>query len=71
MRAGGNTYILKAASAFSGTFSLTESGEEIGSIAPPQGFFSLTITADLPDDVAPEVKAFLIWLVIIIGGDSG
>ena len=61
---GGQTYILKAASAFSGTFLLIENDKEIGSIAPPQGFFSLTFTAELPDDLALELKAFLIWLVI-------
>jgi hypothetical protein len=71
VKAGGKTYMLKAASAFSGAFLLTESEEEIGSIVPPHGFFSLAITADLPDDLALEVKAFLVWLVIIIGGDSG
>lgn len=66
----GKTYVLKAASVFSGAFLLTKSEKEIGSIAAPRGFFGPTITADLPDYLALEVKAFVIWLVLVASSHS-
>jgi hypothetical protein len=44
---------------------LTENAVPIGTIAP-QGFFGRKAKAELPDELAPELKAFLIWLVILI-----
>ena len=61
----GRTYTLKAAGAFGRAFVLTEHEVQIGSIAP-NGWFSRTCTAELPDDLALEVKAFVIWLVIVM-----
>jgi len=65
VQAGGRNYALKAASWFGRAFVLTENEVQIGSIAR-QGFFSRTSKAELPDDLALEVKAFLIWLVILM-----
>lgn len=65
VRAGGRTFSLKAASAFGRAFVFTENDVEIGKIAR-RGIFSSKSTAELPDDLAVEVQAFLIWLVIII-----
>jgi len=62
---GAQTYTLKAASMFDTAFVLIGNGGEIGSIAP-KGLYSLKSVADLPDELALEVKAFMIWLVIII-----
>ena len=61
---GLKSYTLKAVSTNSRAFLLVEGGSRIGSIAP-NGFFSRKFTADLPDDLAPEIQTFLIWLVII------
>ena len=36
-----------------------------GSIAP-LGLFRRKAKADLPDDLALEIKAFLIWLVVVM-----
>jgi hypothetical protein len=62
---GGRAYTLKGASTFGRAFVLTESDREVGSIAP-QGFFGRKAKANLPDDLSLEVRAFLIWLVIIM-----
>ncbi|MGB6536318.1 MAG: hypothetical protein WBF58_10185 [Xanthobacteraceae bacterium] len=65
MQVGGRTLVLKAASTFGRTFVLTERETQIGSIAP-LGWFTRKCRAELPDDLAPEVQAFLIWLFIIL-----
>jgi hypothetical protein len=65
VQTGGRTLTLARASAFGRTFALTENGAAIGTIAP-QGFFSRKSKADLPDDLPMELKAFLIWLIIVI-----
>lgn len=65
VQADGRTITLARASAFGRAYALTENGTRIGTIAP-QGFFSRKSKAELPDDLAPELKAFLIWLVILI-----
>jgi hypothetical protein len=63
LQAGGRTYLLSPASVFGRAFVLTENAVKVGSIAR-NGFFSRMSTAELPDDLALEVRAFLIWLVI-------
>jgi hypothetical protein len=65
VRAGAATYALKSASWLGRAFVLTENDATIGSIAR-QGFFSRKSKADLPDKLAPGLKAFLIWLVISV-----
>jgi hypothetical protein len=65
VQAGGKTYTLKAASLFGRAFVLAENAVEVGRIAR-RGFFSRKSTADLPDDLALEIKAFLIWLIIVV-----
>ena len=63
LQAGGRIYLLSPASMFGRAFVLTENGSKVGSIVR-SGFFSRMSTAVLPDDLALEVQAFLIWLVI-------
>jgi hypothetical protein len=65
MQIGSKAYTLKAASAFGRAFVLTEGERDVGSIAP-QGLFGRKTKVDLPDDLALEVKGFLIWLVILM-----
>lgn len=61
----GKTFTLKAASAFWRAFVLIEGDREVGTIAP-LGLFTRKAMADLPDDLSLEVKAFLIWLVVVM-----
>lgn len=65
MQVGGRTLTLKALSVFGRTFILTEHDMQIGSIAA-LGWFAGKCKAELPDDVALEIQAFLIWLVIVM-----
>jgi hypothetical protein len=65
VQAGGRTYTLKTASLFGRAFVLIEKDMEVGRIAR-RGFFSGKSIADLPDDLALEIKAFVIWLVIVV-----
>jgi len=65
VEAGGRTFTLARASAWGRSFALTENGVQVGSIVR-RGFFSSKSTADFPDNLAPEIQAFLIWLLILI-----
>jgi hypothetical protein len=65
LQTGGRTYLLRTASALGRAFVLTENEIKVGSIAR-NGFFSRMSTAELPDNLALEVQAFLIWLVIVM-----
>jgi hypothetical protein len=65
VQVGGRTLTLKAASTFGRAFVLTERDVPTGSIAP-LGWFTRKCRAQLPDDLAPEVQVFLIWLVILM-----
>lgn len=65
VQVGARTYSLGVASLFGRAFVLSENGVEIGSIAR-QGFFNRKSKAELPDELPLEVKAFLIWLVIVM-----
>ena len=65
MQLGGRAFTLKAASTFGRAFVLTEGDHEVGSVAP-QGFFGRKAKANLPDDLTLEVRAFLIWLVVVM-----
>ena len=63
VQAGARTYELAVASWSGRSFTLTENGAAIGTIART-GFFTTKSTADLPDDLPLELQAFLIWLVL-------
>lgn len=65
VRVGDRTLTLKAASMFGRSYVLTEQDAQIGAIAP-QGWLARKWQAELPNDLAPEAQAFLIWLVIIL-----
>ncbi len=65
VRCRGRIYTLKPAAAFGRAYALTENEVAIGSIAR-QGFFGRKFDAELPDDLPLELKAFLIWLVIVL-----
>ncbi len=65
LQTGAKTYSFGAASAFGRSFALTENGVDVGTIAR-ESFFSRRSMAKLPDDLGLEVKAFLIWLVILM-----
>jgi hypothetical protein len=65
VQTGGRTFTLARAPAFGRAFALTENGLPVGSIGR-SGFFSRRSKAELPDDLAPAIKAFLIWLIIIV-----
>jgi hypothetical protein len=65
VRCGPRTYTLKATSLFGRAYVLAENDVRIGSIAR-RGFFGRMFDAELPDDLALEIKAFLIWLVIVL-----
>ena len=66
VQVGAKNFTLKAASMFDSAFVLIENGDEVGSI-PPKGLYSAKSLVDLRDDLGLEVKAFMMWLVIIIG----
>lgn len=57
--------LLKPASPFGRGFTVVENDAPIGSIAPAS-WFSRKCRAQLPDDLAPEIQVFLIWLVLLI-----
>jgi len=63
VQAGTRTYALAVASWSGRSFTLTENGAAVGTIAR-SGFFTTKCQANLPDDLPPEVQAFLIWLVL-------
>ena len=65
MQLGGRAFTLKATSTFGRAFVLTEGDHAVGSVAP-QGFFGRKAKADLPDDLTLEIRAFLIWLVVVM-----
>jgi hypothetical protein len=65
VQTGSRTLTLKPRSIFGRGFIIVESDNPIGSIAP-RGWFSSKCRADLPDDLAPEIQVFLIWLVLLI-----
>jgi hypothetical protein len=65
VQVGDRTLTLKAASTFGSSFILTEHDVQIGVIAR-LGWLTQKWRAALPADLALEVQAFLIWLVIIL-----
>jgi hypothetical protein len=65
VRSGSRTFTLSATAAFGRAYELSENEAHAGSIAR-QSFFSQKFSAELPDDLPLEVKAFLIWLVILL-----
>jgi hypothetical protein len=65
VQVGGRTYTLRPANDWPPTLVLTEHELKIGRIAW-QNAFMRKGKAELPDDLALEVKAFLIWLVILL-----
>lgn len=65
VQAGGRTLMLKPAWSFGRGFTVAENDVPIGSIAPAS-WLSRKCRAELPDDLAPEIQVFLIWLVLLI-----
>jgi hypothetical protein len=63
VQAGSRTYALAVTSWSGRSFTLTDNGAAVGTIAR-NGFFTTKCTAELPDDLPLEVQAFLIWLVL-------
>jgi hypothetical protein len=64
VQAGARTFALAVTSWSGRSFTLTENGAAVGTIGR-SGFFTAKCNADLPDDLPLEVRAFLIWLVLI------
>ncbi len=65
VRFGRRSCTLKATSLFGRAYVLAENDVQIGSIAR-RGFFGRMFDAGLPDDLALEQRAFVIWLVIVL-----
>jgi hypothetical protein len=65
VRFGVRTFTLRATAALGRAYVLTENGVDIGSIVR-RGLFGRKFDAELPDDLPPEFKAFLAWLVIAL-----
>lgn len=61
----GRWFILRAKSAFGREFILYDGQDEIGSVAP-DGIFSRRAEAHLPEELPLPVRAFILWLVIIL-----
>ena len=62
---GGKDYTLRKPSIWRRAFALMDGDRPIGSIAP-ESAWSRRATADLPPDWPVPIKAFVIWLVIIL-----
>ena len=61
----GKQYTLRARSAFRRAFLLLDGETEVGSLSP-EGIFTRRVTVDLPEDMKPPVKVFIVWLAIIL-----
>jgi hypothetical protein len=69
----GRQFMLQAKSVFGREFTLFDGPSEIGSIAP-EGIFSRRAEVRLPEELPLPLKAFILWLVLIIwnrDSDSG
>jgi hypothetical protein len=64
---GGNRYELRKESAWKGGTLLLDR-EGVGSVGSirPKGMFGREWTVELPEELSLEVKAFLMWLVIVV-----
>lgn len=62
---GGTHYTLRKPSIWRRAFVLMDGERQIGSIAP-ESVWSRRAQAELPDDWPAPIKAFVIWLVIIL-----
>jgi hypothetical protein len=62
---GGKDYTLRKPSLWRRAFALMDGERQIGSIAPDTAW-TRRATAELPPDWPAPVKAFVIWLVIIL-----
>jgi hypothetical protein len=65
VKIGDKSYTLKKASIFGRSFVLTKNDRQVGLIAPKR-FFGRKAKAEFSDDLAMEVRVFLIWLVIVM-----
>jgi hypothetical protein len=61
----GRDYVLRKLSVWRRAFVLMDSERQIGSIAPA-GLLTRRATADLPSEWPMPVKAFVIWLAILL-----
>ena len=62
----GNRYELKKESAGGNTFVLARDGIGLVGSVKPEGFFKREWIVDLVEEVPLEVRAFIMWLVIIL-----
>lgn len=63
---GGNGYELRKESAWRRDFVLHRQGiGQVGAVRPG-GMFERSWTADLPDELPPEAKLFVMWLVALL-----
>jgi hypothetical protein len=61
----GRHYILKTVSVFRRKLVLLDGSMEIGSLTP-RGFFSRRVTVNLPGDLPAPLKAFIVWLALLL-----
>ena len=61
----GRQLVLQAAGPFTRTFKLYENGRELGSITPVHPL-TRACKINMPDDFAPPVQIYLIWLVLVM-----
>jgi len=61
----GDHYTLKARSAWGRPLVLLQGGQVLGTISPT-AWYSRNVCADLPDELSPLLKAFVVWLVLLL-----
>jgi len=65
VRHAGRELTLRSRSMFRRAFVLLDDSREVGSIAP-RSAFTRSAAADLPDDLPLPVRAFIVWLTVIL-----
>ena len=58
-------YVLKTVSVFGRKLVLLDGSVEVGSLAL-RGFFSRRATVNLPEDLSAPLKAFIVWLAVLL-----
>ena len=58
-------YVLKTVSVFGRRLVLLDGSVEIGSLTP-RGLFSRRATVNLPEDLPAPLKAFIVWLAVLL-----
>jgi hypothetical protein len=62
---GGRHYTLKAGSAFQRDCTVYCDGTLVGRVSPPS-WLSRRAMADIPDDVPIVIRAFMVWLTLLV-----